>query len=321
VLVIEASAAVLVNLRESMGLAVRPGRHPADADLGADDTGLVEIVVPPNSPVLGRTLKEIGFRQRYGAVVMAIRRHGEDIVEKIGRVRLRLGDELLVLGRNENLEQLRRRDGFVVLQELDIPVFKPVKVMSAGLIVVGVVASAAAGLLPIAEAAVTGSVLMVLSRCLSLSKAYRAIDWKVIFLLAGLIPVGMVMESSGAAEVIVRGVLRLTAGFGPEVVLSVFYLLTALLTGFMSNAAAAVLLAPLAVVCATDLGVDPRPFLVAVAFAASAAFYTPIGYQTNLLVMGPGGYRFRDYLKIGLMLTVLMWLAATFMIPVFWPLQ
>jgi di/tricarboxylate transporter len=320
VLIIEAPAAVLVNLRDSMGLAVRHGRHPADADLGAVDTGLLEIVVPPNSAVEGRTLKELDFRQRYGAVVMAIRRHGEDIIEKIGRIRLRVGDELLVLGRNDNLEQLRRRDRFVLLQELDIPVFRPAKVLTAGLIIAGVVASAASGLIPIAEAAVTGAVLMVLCRCLSLGKAYGAIDWKVIFLLAGLIPMGMALESSGAAEMIVQALLRLVGGLGPEVAVSAFYLLTALLTGFMSNAAAAVLLAPLAVACAADFGVDPRPFLVAVTFAASAAFYTPIGYQTNLLVYSPGGYRFTDFLRLGGPLNMVIWLLASFLIPLFFPL-
>jgi di/tricarboxylate transporter len=320
VLIIEASASVLVNLRDSMGLAVRHGRHPDDADLGAVDTGLVEIVIPPNSPIEGRTLKQLNFRQRYGAVVMAIRRHGADIIEKLGHIRLRVGDELLVLGRNEDLEQLRRRDGFVVLQELDIPVFKPLKILGAVLIIVGVIASAATRIVPIAEAAVTGSILMVLCRCLSLRKAYSAIDWKVIFLLAGLIPVGMAMENSGAAAMLVQGVIRLAGDFGPEVLLSAFYLLTALLTGFMSNAAAAVLLAPLAVTCATDLGVDPRPFLVAVTFAASAAFYTPIGYQTNLLVYSPGGYRFSDFLRLGGPLNIIMWLLASFLIPLFFPL-
>jgi di/tricarboxylate transporter len=320
VLIIEAPASVLVNLRESMGLAVRPGRHPEDADLGAVDTSLVEIVVPPNSPVEGRTLKDVDFRQRYGAVIMAIRRHGEDIVDKIGRIRLRVGDELLALGRNADLAKLRRRDGFVVLQELDIPVFNSFKVLTAGLIVVGVVSSAAAGLIPIAEAAVAGAVLMVLCRCLSLAKAYRAIDWKVIFLLAGLIPMGIAMESSGAAEVVVQGVLRVVGGFGPEVVLSAFYLMTALLTGFMSNNAAAVLLAPIAVTAATDMGVDPRPFLVAVTFAASAAFFTPIGYQTNLLVYSPGGYRFSDFMRLGGPLNIVIWLLASLLLPVFFPL-
>jgi di/tricarboxylate transporter len=320
VLIVEAPAAVLVSLRENIGLAVRHGRHPDDADLGAVDTGMVEILVPPNSPVEGRTLKELDFRQRYGAVAMAIRRHGEDIIEKIGRIRLRVGDELLVLGRNDNLAKLRRRDGLVILQELDIPVFQPLKVFAAGLIIVGVVTSAATGLLPIAEAAVAGAVLMVLCRCLSLGKAYRAIDWKVVFLLAGLIPMGIAMESSGAAESAVQAVLAVVGDFGPFAVLSIFYLMTALLTGFMSNNAAAVLLAPLAVTCAADLGVDPRPFLVAVTFAASAAFFTPIGYQTNLLVYSPGGYRFADFLRLGGPLNIIMWLMASFLIPLFFPL-
>ncbi len=320
ILIVEAPVAVLVNLKDSMGLAARHGRHLDDADLGSVDTGLVEVVVPPNSPVEGRTLKQLNFRQRYGAIVLAVRRHGEDIVKKVGHVRLRFGDELLVLGRRENVEQLQRRDGFVVLQELDLPVFHLRKVLAAGLIIVGVVVAAATGAIPIAEAAVVGSVLMVLCGCLSMRKVYRSIDWKVIFLLAGLIPMGLALESSGAAEQVVKGMLWLVGDLGPEATLSAFYLLTALLTGFMSNNATAVLLAPLAVTCARDLGVDPRPFLIAVTFAASAAFHTPIGYQTNLLVYSPGGYRFSDFLRLGGPLNLIIWLLASLLIPRLFPL-
>jgi di/tricarboxylate transporter len=207
----------------------------------------------------------------------------------------------------------------VVLQALDLPVFRPAKVVTAGLILLGVVAAAATELLPIAEAAVVGAILMVASRCLTMRRAYASVDWKVIFLLAGLIPMGTALEGSGAAEMSVHGLLSLVGDYGPAVVLSAFYLLTAVLTGFMSNNATAVLLAPLAVTTARDLGVDPRPFLVAVTFAASAAFFTPIGYQTNLLVYGPGGYRFSDFLRLGGPLNLLIWILASLLIPWLFP--
>jgi di/tricarboxylate transporter len=321
ILIVQAPASVLMSLRDDMGIAVKHGRHPDDADLGAVDTGLVEAVVAPNSELEGRTLKQVGFRRRFGAVVLAIRRHGEDIVERLGSVRLRSGDELLVLGHHENLEQLPRRARVMVLQTLELAPFRPWRVVIAGLIVAAVVATAALELLPIAEAAVVGAVLMVATRCLSLRRAYAAVDWKVIFLLAGLIPMGIALESSGAAAMTVRGLLSVVGDHGPHVVLGAIYLLTAALTGFLSNNATAVLLAPLAVTTARDLGVDPRPFLVAVAFAASAAFYTPIGYQTNLLVYGPGGYRFADFLRLGGPLNLLIWILACFLIPLFFPFR
>jgi di/tricarboxylate transporter len=209
----------------------------------------------------------------------------------------------------------------MVLQTLELAPFRPGRVIVAGLIIAGVVVAAALELLPIAEAAVVGAVLMVASRCLSLRRAYAAVDWKVIFLLAGLIPMGIALESSGAAAMTVRGLLSVVGDHGPHVVLGAIYLLTAALTGFLSNNATAVLLAPLAVTTARDLGVDPRPFLVAVAFAASAAFYTPIGYQTNLLVYGPGGYRFADVLRLGGPLNLLIWILACFLIPLFFPFR
>jgi di/tricarboxylate transporter len=160
---------------------------------------------------------------------------------------------------------------------------------------------------------------MVLTGCLPIRKIYSEIDWRVVFLLAGLIPLGIALETSGAAERAVQGLLGLIGDLGPTAVLSAFFLLASLLTGFMSNAATAALLAPLAISCGNALDVDPRPFLMALAFAASAAFYTPIGYQTNLLVYGPGGYRFTDYVKVGGPLNLLVWLLATLFIPVLFP--
>jgi di/tricarboxylate transporter len=318
-LLVKAPAAALVQLRDRAGIAIKPGRHPDDADLRSDDSVLVEAVVSPNSPLEGRTLKGVDFRHRYGATTLAIRRHGEDIREKIGKVRLRLGDEMLILAPRKNLDRLRQETDFMILEELEVPVLNPATAITSVLIVAGVVTTAALGLYTIAEAAVVGSVLMVLTGCLPIRKVYSEIDWRVIFLLAGLIPLGIALETSGAAESAVHGLLRLNGDFGPTVVLSVFFLVAFLLTGFMSNAATAALLAPLAITCGNALEVDPRPFLMALAFAASAAFYTPVGYQTNLLVYGPGGYRFTDYVKVGGPLNILVWILATLLIPVLFP--
>lgn len=321
ILLVKAPAAALVGLRDTAGIAVRPGRHPGDADLRSGDSALVEAVITPNSPLVRRTLKGVDFRNHFGATALAIRRHGEDIREKIGHIRLRLGDELLILAPRRNLEKLGKETSFVILQELEVPTLKPVQATTACLIVAGVVAVATLGLYPIATAAVVGAVLMVLTGCLPVRRIYEEIDWTVIVLLGGLIPMGMALESTGAAAQAVDWLLRLSGGWGETVVLSLFFFTASLLTGVMSNAATAALLAPLAITAATALDADPRPFLIALTFAASAAFYTPIGYQTNLLVYGPGGYRFVDFVRAGGPLTLLYWLLSTMLIPVFFPFR
>ncbi len=321
ILLVKAPAAALVRLRDTAGLGIKPGRHPDDADLTSADSVLMDVVIPPNSILEGRSLKGIDFRHRFNATALAVRRHGSDIREKIGRVRLRVGDELLLLADRSHLERLNQQSDFVRLQELELPVLNPRLAVTAVLIVAGVVAAAAVGLYPISVAAVVGAVLMVLSGCLPLRKLYQSIDWQVILMLAGLIPLGIALETTGAARQAVEGIVWLTGNYGPLVALSGFFLMASLLTGFMSNNATAALLAPLAVTCAGAFQVSPRPFLVALTFAASAAFYTPVGYQTNLLVYGPGGYRFSDYMRVGGPLTLIYWALATLLIPVFFPFR
>lgn len=319
ILLVQAQASALVRVSAAMGLSIRPGKRPGDADLRSGDAALVEAVIAPNSDLEGRSLKSVDFRNRFGATALAIRRHGEDIREKIGHVRLGVGDELLIRVPRLKLDRLRRESSFVILQELELPMIKPVQAVIACAIVVGVVISATVGLYPIADAALIGAVAMVLTGCIPARKVYESVDWKVIFLLAGLIPMGIALDTSGAAASAVGIVMDVAGSAGPRVVLSAFILLAALLTGVMSNNATAALLAPLAITFAGELGVDPRPFLVGLTFAASAAFYTPIGYQTNLLVYGPGGYRFLDFLRVGGPLTLLYWMATTLLVPYFFP--
>jgi di/tricarboxylate transporter len=319
ILLVKAPAAALVRLRDAAGIAVRPGRHPDDAELRSGDAALFEAVITPNSELVGRNLKRVNFRNRFGATALAIRRHGEEILEKIGKIRLRLGDELLVMAPRRNLERLRRETNFLVLEELDLPVVRPLAALTAIAIVIGIVAVVSLGLYPIATAAIVGAVLMVLTGCMPVRRVYDHIDWQVVFLLAGLLPLGLALESSGAASQAVGWIVGLSGEWGPRAVLGLFFLLASLLTGFMSNNATAALLAPLAISCADALGVSPRPFLIALTFAASAAFYTPIGYQTNLLVYGPGGYRFFDFMRAGGPLTLLYGLLATLLIPVLFP--
>jgi di/tricarboxylate transporter len=319
ILLVKAPAAALVKLRDAAGIAVRRGRHPGDADLRSSDSALVEAVVTTNSDLDGRTLKGVDFRNRFGATALAVRRHGEDIRDKVGHVRLQVGDELLVLVPRRNVPRLRREGAFLIMQEVEVPVIKPMMAMTSVLIVAGVVIVATSGLYTIAEAALVGAVAMVLTGCVPTHKVYESIDWSVIFLLAGLIPLSIALEVSGAADHAVDGMLSISGDLGPTVTLAVFSVFALLLTGFMSNAATAALLAPLAITAAVKMGVSPRPFLIALTFAASAAFYTPIGYQTNLLVYGPGGYRFSDFVKVGGPLTLIYLALICVLIPIVFP--
>ncbi len=319
ILLVKAPAAALVQLSQAAGIRVRSGSSPGDATLRSHDSALLEAVVTPNSDLEGRSMKAVDFRNRYGATALAIRRHGEDIREKIGHVRLRIGDELLILAPRRSLERLRRQRSFVILEELEVPVVKPLMAAISTGIVAGVVLIAAVGWFGIAEAAVAGAVAMVLSGCVPVRRVYEQIEWSVIILLAGLIPLGVALETSGVAARAGELLISVAGDYGPVAVLSFLFLLAALLTGVMSNTATAALLAPLALNCAHALNVDSRPFLIAVAIASSAAFYTPIGYQTNLLVYGPGGYRFRDFVQAGLPLTLLYWIGASILIPRFYP--
>jgi di/tricarboxylate transporter len=214
ILLVKAQAAALLQLRDAAGIAVRAGKKPGDADLRSEQSALVEAVVTPNSKLEGRSLKSTDFRNRFGATALAIRRHGEDIREKIGHIRLQIGDELLILVQRRSLDRLRRESSFVILQEVDVPLVKPVQALTAVLIVAGVVVVATAGLYPIVDAAIVGAVLMVLTGCLPARKAYANIEWQVIFLLAGLIPLGIALESTGAAARAAEWVIQIAGDWG-----------------------------------------------------------------------------------------------------------
>ena len=179
---------------------------------------------------------------------------------------------------------------------------------------------AALRILPISVAAIFGAVSVVLAGCVKIEEAYRAINWKIMFMLFGMLSLGTALEKTGGADFLARGLIHAVGWLGPEAVLSAVYLATSLLTEFLSNTAVAVLLTPVVVNTALALQVDPRPFIIAVTLGASASFATPIGYQTNTLVYGAGGYHFRDFIKVGLPLNVLFWILASFLIPLFWPL-
>jgi di/tricarboxylate transporter len=306
------------ELQGRVGVQLKPGMKWREEDLESEGAALVEAVVALNSPLEKRTLKETDFRSAFGGTVLAIRHRGQLLHENISTTPLVAGDALLVEVRRDRLDELKRSNAFLLVSEVGLPETDPTKTLPTLLIIAGVVAAAASGLLPIVVAGVAGGVLLILTRCLTVDEAYRAIEWRIIFLLAGVLSLGVAMEKSGAARLISEALITGVGGWGPVALVSAFYLLTSLLTETMSNNATAALVAPIAVAAAAALGVDARPFLMAVAFAASASFMTPVGYQTNTLIYGPGQYKFADFLRVGAPLNLMFWLLATLLIPRIW---
>lgn len=306
-------------LQEREGISIRPKERWAVRHLPDGPTQQVEVVLAPSSRLRGRTLQQARFAERFGAMVLALRHRGRLMHEELERTPLESGDALLVEVPTAFVGALRRSADFVVVNLLEVPTFRRRLIIPAVGILVGVVVLAAMNMVPILVGAVVGALLMVLGGVLSVEEAYEAIDWPVIFLLAGILTLGAGMSNSGAAAWLAEGMVRVVGPLGPHALVAAFYLVTALLTSAMSNNATAVLLAPVAVATATALGVDPRPLLMAVAFAASASFATPMGYQTNLMIFGAGSFRFMDFVRVGGPLTLLFWGVATALIPVFWP--
>ncbi len=317
------------TLKEREGIALKSdAKFKSLEELSDNKTDerivFVEAVIAPNSPFEGRSVKQIGFRQKYGATVLAIRHRGELMRDKVANTVLRAGDTLLIEVEKDhlpNLQQLelRGRNTFLIISEVDLPKYRNDKMITVVLTLFGVILLASFNILPIMMAAIIGSMFMVLTRCITMEEAYMAIDWKVIFLLAGAISLGVALEKSGAAALISYQLIGVVGSLGPFAVVSVLYLITTLLTGTMSNNASAVLLAPIAIAASSAMNVDARPFLMAIAFAASSSFMTPVGYQTNTMIYGVGSYKFADFLRVGAPLNLIFWIMATFLIPYFFP--
>ncbi|MEO2054333.1 MAG: SLC13 family permease [Nitrospira sp.] len=306
-------------LQEREGITIKSGIEWRDADLESTQAVLVEAVVAPNSMLEGKTLKTIRFRHRFGATALAIRHRGDVMHEKLETTTLRAGDALLIEVKHDHMDQLKQHPAFVFISEVDLPEFRKRKIIPALIIIISVVTTAAIGLFPIVVSAVVGSVLLVLTGSITLEEAYEAIEWKVIFLLAGVLTLGIALEKTGAALLLSNVLISGVGQWGPTALLSAIFFLTMMLTNVMSNNATAALLAPIAIVTAESVGLSPRPFLMAVMFAASLSFMSPVGYQTNTLIYGPGQYRYSDFVRVGTPLNMLFWVLSTWLIPVFWP--
>ena len=312
--------------RKELGVEEDPlleGKLPPKADdeersPEEPERSLVELVVLSETPLVGETLRSLNFSQTYQAWVLAIRRGSGILHSKLNRTELAGGDTLLVQAGPEAIERLGADRNFIVSRVIKEPEFRRGKTALAIGIVAGVVALAATGVMPIAVAALAGVVVMVVSGCLRANELYTAVDWNVIFLLAGLIPLGVALEQSGGADFLALHLVSGVESWSPLTVVFIFYLFTALITNVISNNASVVLMIPVAVGAAEILGADPFAFIMAVTFAASTAMLTPVGYQTNLMVYGPGGYRFTDFFRVGAPLQVLLAFVTTFGIWMIW---
>jgi di/tricarboxylate transporter len=320
-LVVRASRSTILNLAEAEGLSIASlGPDGVEVEAGAGDEAerLAEVVVVPRTSVPGETLSSAAFRERYNAAVLAIRRGGDVVHDRLEQLPLQGGDMLLVLATERALSRLDDGREFVVVRELDRSRYRTERIPVALGIVAGVVAVAAAGIYPILVTALAGIVAMVVTGCVRPSELYDSVDWSVIFLLAGVIPLGIALERTGGAAWIADLIVATAGVFPVIVVLGIFYLVTALLTEMISNNASVVLMIPVAVDAAARIDANAFAFVLAVTFAASTSILTPIGYQTNLMVYGPGGYRFTDFFRVGAPLQLLLAVVTTLGIATIW---
>jgi di/tricarboxylate transporter len=287
--------------------------------LGSDDVELMEVVVTPNSRLVGRDPRDLRIRIRFGMNILAVARQGARLKERIAKTRFRVGDVLLVQGPRATLFEAVPSLGLLPIAERDLTVGNPRKAALAVGIFGAAVALAAFGLLEIQIAFVAAAVGVVVAGLISLEESYASVDWPVIVLLGAMIPVGQALETTGAAALVGDGLLDMTMNAGPAVAVGAVLVVTMLLSDVINNAAAAVLMAPVSLAIAAGIGGSPDPFLMAVAVGASCAFLTPIGHQSNTLVLGPGGYRFGDYWKLGLPLEVVILVVGVPLILWVWP--
>lgn len=310
------------NMEVFRGLQQMIIEEEVTPDLGvleSERIGLSEAVLAPRSSLAGKTLREINFRVKYGVQTIAIWREGRAYRSQLGSIPLKFGDALLLMGPKEGLKVLSRDRDFILLNEVGEGTRKekaPLAIFILATILIPVIA----GWLPISIAAITGATLMVLTNCLSMEDAYQSIDWRSVFLIAGMLPLGIAMQETGTASMIAEKAVAAAGGLGPWGLLIVLYLVIALSTTIIPSAVVVVLMAPIVLKTAADMGLSPYSLMMTLAIAASTSFISPISHPANVLVMGPGGYRFTDYFKLGIPLGLLVMIIGLLMLSVVWPL-
>ena len=314
----------MLKFRDDMKVLLLTDVKMNVAELTGKNHVIVEGLVSQQSALVGKTLQEFDFRNRYGSFVLAVKRQRELLRDKIAHIRLKFSDTLLIMVPKERLEILRTSNNLIVLEELDIHLRYERYWWFSILVIPAVMLLATFGVIPIVKAAILGAILLLVMRTLSIQDAYESISWSVIFLIASLVPMGIAIQKTNLDEVtgnLIIGIGTLIGGgegLDPVIILAVLYGVTFIMSAFISNAAVAVMLTPIGIMLATILNVDPRPLLVAICFGASCSFMTPMGYQTNMMVFAPGQYRLKDFFQMGIPLTLVFWITAVYWIPRFW---
>lgn len=319
---IEANAEAILRATKNLNLEPVPDREiqTLDDEPSRSAFELAEVVLSPKSSLNGKTFKEIGFRSRYGLSVLALRHQSQVLYSRLAEKPLSFGDSLLVQGPVENINRLRTDRNFLLLDMPEQELRRVNKAPIAIFILLGVLMVVSTSLLHVSIAMFIGALLMVLSGTLTMDEAYQSIEWKAVFLIAGMLPLGLAMETTGTAQLIADQIIRFIGDQGPLAVMMGIYIMTGLLTEVMSNAAATVLAVPIAIDAALGLDANPHSFVMAIVIAASTSFLMPIGHQVNVLVYGPGGYRFFDYTKVGVWLNLILLIITAIFLPIIWPL-
>ena len=334
VLLIQINVKQILNFKKELGLLLLSDIKLSQNELTGSNHVLVEGLIPQNSNIIGKTLSQLNYREMYNSFVLAISRQSEFLRDKVAHIKLRFSDTLLIMAPKDKIESMREKNDLIILEELDIHLRYERYWWLSILLLPIVMILASLQIISITEGAILAAILLLVLKSISMTDVYEAINWPVIFLIALLIPIGTAMENTGAANFLTDGIInyvnQIDMGIEMEIkyVISILYLITFITSAFISNAAVAIILSPLAILLSehfqsTDLAaaVDPtRAFLMAICFGASASFMTPIGYQTNLMVFGPGQYKFKDFLLAGIPLTLIFWVLASYFIPIYWPI-
>ncbi len=320
-LIIEGDVMELLRDKETSPIEIYAERKfTSDESLTGKDVLLAEAAVAPNSLLIGRTISDVSIRNQFGVLVLAIRRRGKVLRERFIDVPLEVGDVLLIQGTSNALNEVAKSHEFLVTSKLEHETRQTKKAPVALAIMGFAIISAATGLLHISVAGMLGVLLMVLTGCVRPQDMYYEVEWRVIFLIACMMPLGIAMDDkhTGTARWLADWIVVFAGDYGPYVLLACLILFTTLITEVMSNAAAAVLLAPIGIAIAVGMGYQPYPFLMGIAIGASTTFLSPIGHQANVLVYGVGNYKFTDFPRVGALLNLIIFIAALFLIPIFW---
>jgi di/tricarboxylate transporter len=319
-LLVEGRVEDILRVKSEAGIEIKPDFELSDALLEDEQTELVEAMLPRGSDFIGRNLKKLRLRERYGVIVLAINRHGVNLMSKMSSLSLKFGDVLLIQGNRKNVEDLSAEGRLLLLEEVSERQARPSKRRWAIVAFAVFLLMSISHIVPLPVAVLVGALILLAARAVRPQEIYEMIDWRLIVLIACMMSFGLAMEKTGADQYLAQLIVRATGRYGSLAVLAGFFLMTIILTQPMSNQAAALVMIPIAIKTALSLGLNPRAFAITVTYAASCSFLTPLE-PACVLIYTPGRYRFLDFVKVGSILTILVFAIVMFLVPIFWPLQ